>query len=186
MGLGNTLTARQCFGRAYALCEWLHHRPLSVTTRLCYRRPVFSRSSASQRPALTTLYADPRLLATQCLQHLGAAYLLLNDPAQARRCAQHAFDLIRTTSDWSGEAYALILLSQVCYAEDQYPAVQEHAARALVISRATGERIAQARALHQMACIRTALGDHSAAQRHTTLVMMINTLLDHSRTDAVA
>ncbi len=177
MGLGSTLTARRCFGRAYALCEWLRHRPLSVTTRLCYRRPVVSRSSAGQRPALTTVYADPRLLATQCLQHLGAAYLLLNDPAQARRCAQHACDRARTTGDWSGESYALILLSQVCYAEGRYLTAQEHAARALVISCVTGERIAQAHALQQLARIRTAPGDHSATQGHTILAMMINSLM---------
>ncbi len=172
MGLGNVRTAQRWFRRAYTLCEWLLHWPLSVTTRLCYRRRVFSRTCAGQRSAHTMLYTDPRLLAAQCLQHLGETYLFLKDPAQADCCARHALNLTRTTGDWSGEASALLLLSQVCYAEGQYSAAYEYATQSLVISRATGERIAQARTLQLLASIPTTADDHGAAQQHTTPAMM--------------
>jgi hypothetical protein len=88
-------------------------------------------------------------LEARCCNRLGFL-VVTSDLDEAEQLHRRAFVLARKVEDWTEQAEALLLLSNVASLKDELSQAQQYAARSLFISRATGSQALQASVMQRL------------------------------------
>ncbi|MCU0494389.1 MAG: AAA family ATPase [Chloroflexaceae bacterium] len=132
--------------------EQVYRAALEQYERLALHTP--SASDVAERSYMKGLIVFPatfnvQQLEARCCNRLGFL-VVTSDLDEAEQLHRRAFVLARKVEDWTEQAEALLLLSNVASLKDELSQAQQYAARSLFISRATGSQALQASVMQRL------------------------------------
>jgi tetratricopeptide (TPR) repeat protein/transcriptional regulator with XRE-family HTH domain len=132
-----------------------------------YRLGHWQEWAATQRAAVhATEQINNRAQQARALRHLGRAYSVLGDHAEAEANYRQALAILRTLDHKSAEANAHLDLASLRDQQCDYRSGLDHAKQAMILFTAANDHDGSARALNTIGWFHSKLGNHHEALSH--------------------